>query len=369
MSYIVRILSIFLVFFYFQFFPQQLAQAPPRLPQPFYEVIGVPIGLTQEQMHRQLRTYIERKDPVTKNKSIIVGVPQTPALPAYVPLPFYQPDFLAYIADTNGGIQFFDPSCSCNDNPEMKRIKDTITQQRTQLEQLLIVRSALYNYYIHNKKLPKKLEELAGAFPANYLSRIPFTQAAHNEAIPALHETGILYQPERLSPKKLWESMSDVLYSRDTAEPPMKLQPLEIVVYQSSFRMVVQSGAYAVRSYPIGLGAEHRTPLGSYTIKQKVSNPVSENNVYGTRGLVLNDTAYAIHGTNNPNSIGKAVSMGCIRLFNSHVEELFSMAPIGTKVNIKAGAAPGLQQPNAPAFTVKPRINEENPHHVYHWKQ
>jgi len=43
---------------------------------------------------------------------------------------------------------------------------------------------------------------------------------------------------------------------------------------------------------------------------------------------------YGIHGTDDPPSIGNAVSHGCVRLLNQQVEELFEMVPIGTAVNI-----------------------------------
>jgi LysM repeat protein len=43
---------------------------------------------------------------------------------------------------------------------------------------------------------------------------------------------------------------------------------------------------------------------------------------------------YGIHGTNNPASIGKAVSNGCIRMYNQDVNYVYSLAPIGTEVNV-----------------------------------
>lgn len=43
---------------------------------------------------------------------------------------------------------------------------------------------------------------------------------------------------------------------------------------------------------------------------------------------------YGIHGTNNPSSIGKAVSNGCIRTYNNNIIELYNLVPIGTPVGI-----------------------------------
>lgn len=55
--------------------------------------------------------------------------------------------------------------------------------------------------------------------------------------------------------------------------------------------------------------------------------------VLGTRRLDLGD-GYGIHGTNEPASIGRSVSHGCIRLLNSDIEKLYDMVPVGTPVYI-----------------------------------
>ena len=44
------------------------------------------------------------------------------------------------------------------------------------------------------------------------------------------------------------------------------------------------------------------------------------------------DTLYRIHGTTEPWTIGKAVSNGCIRMVNGHVEDLYERVPVGTRV-------------------------------------
>lgn len=55
--------------------------------------------------------------------------------------------------------------------------------------------------------------------------------------------------------------------------------------------------------------------------------------VLGTRRLLLGD-GYALHGTNKPESIGQAVSHGCVRLRNEDIEKLYEMVPVGTPVYI-----------------------------------
>ncbi|MHA7883830.1 L,D-transpeptidase [Nitratireductor rhodophyticola] len=64
--------------------------------------------------------------------------------------------------------------------------------------------------------------------------------------------------------------------------------------------------------------------------------PGGPTNPLGSRALYLyrdgRDTLYRIHGTTEPSSIGKAVSNGCIRMLNEHVEDLFERVSVGTKV-------------------------------------
>lgn len=88
------------------------------------------------------------------------------------------------------------------------------------------------------------------------------------------------------------------------------------------------------------------TPEGLFTITVKATNPYyrkkdipggDSRNPLGTRwiGFDAEDTdgrIYGIHGTNNPDSIGKYISQGCIRLHNQEVEALFEDIPLGTKL-------------------------------------
>ncbi len=62
------------------------------------------------------------------------------------------------------------------------------------------------------------------------------------------------------------------------------------------------------------------------------------DNPLGARALYLfqngRDTYYRIHGTTQPNSIGRSVSNGCIRMINEHAIDLYERVPIGTKVTV-----------------------------------
>ncbi len=73
--------------------------------------------------------------------------------------------------------------------------------------------------------------------------------------------------------------------------------------------------------------------------------PGGPDNPLGARALYLHtdgvDTLYRIHGTNEPQSIGKAMSSGCIRMLNQDVAELFDQVPVGARVIVR-GAEAGL---------------------------
>lgn len=86
------------------------------------------------------------------------------------------------------------------------------------------------------------------------------------------------------------------------------------------------------KQYPIAVGKMlTNTPLGQFIIINKAPNP---GGPFGTMWMSLSRDTYGIHGTDDPSSIGKAVSHGCIRMHNEDVEELASIIPIGTAVFI-----------------------------------
>ena len=99
------------------------------------------------------------------------------------------------------------------------------------------------------------------------------------------------------------------------------------------------------KRYAVGTGEYGKTPVGTFTIRDRVPQPTwwkdgkaipygDTNNVLGTHWLALDVPGYGIHGTWQPDTIGKQASAGCIRLVNTEVEELFTLVPVGTPVTI-----------------------------------
>ncbi|AIC95908.1 L,D-transpeptidase family protein [Shouchella lehensis] len=87
-----------------------------------------------------------------------------------------------------------------------------------------------------------------------------------------------------------------------------------------------------VQQYPIAVGKMlTQTPTGTYVIINKAPNP---GGPFGVMWMSLSKQHYGIHGTNDPSSIGRSVSHGCIRMYNQDVTQLAATIPIGTPVTI-----------------------------------
>ena len=63
-------------------------------------------------------------------------------------------------------------------------------------------------------------------------------------------------------------------------------------------------------------------------------------NPLGARAMYLGSTVYRIHGTNQPSTIGKFVSSGCIGMLNEDVSDLFERVKVGTRVVVLPGGSP-----------------------------
>lgn len=105
-----------------------------------------------------------------------------------------------------------------------------------------------------------------------------------------------------------------------------------INVSTSRHQLKLFDGSKLLKTYPVAIGKMLTpTPRGSYKIINKQQNP---GGPFGAFWMGLSKPHYGIHGTNDPSSIGKNVSLGCIRMFNHDVLELASMVPIGIDVVI-----------------------------------
>ncbi|KXH84145.1 L,D-transpeptidase [Sporosarcina sp. HYO08] len=105
-----------------------------------------------------------------------------------------------------------------------------------------------------------------------------------------------------------------------------------IEISTNQHRLRLYNGDRLVKTYPIAVGKMvTATPTGTYTIINKQAHP---GGPFGAFWMGLSKPHYGIHGTNNPSSIGKSVSHGCIRMYNKDVLQLSSIVPVGTVVRI-----------------------------------
>jgi len=142
---------------------------------------------------------------------------------------------------------------------------------------------------------------------------------------------------------------------RETVRFAPSYKPGQLIVSFGDRRIyhVVRAGEAV--SYPIAIPREQSRWQGVMSITQKRVNPSwtptptmrAENprlpmwvpgghpmNPLGVRGLYLGSSAYRIHGTDAPWTIGQPVSKGCIRMFNQDVVELYDRVAVGTKVTV-----------------------------------
>jgi len=111
-------------------------------------------------------------------------------------------------------------------------------------------------------------------------------------------------------------------------------------------KLALLENGKVIRTYRVAVGkASTPSPIGEFKIVNRITDPTyyhkglvmpaGSNNPVGSRWMGLSAKGYGIHGTNQPNSIGKAASTGCIRMRRQDVEELFSLVEVGDAVEIR----------------------------------
>ena len=175
------------------------------------------------------------------------------------------------------------------------------------------------------------------------------------------------------------ERLRRTVVSLDTHEAP---GTIIIDTGNTSLYYVLGQGR-AIR-YGVGVGREGFTWSGVQTISHKAEwpdwHPPAEmiarqpylprfmaggpGNPLGARAMYLGSSQYRIHGTNDPSTIGKFVSSGCIRLTNEDVTDLFSRVDVGTRVVVLPKNAPHLEARGIEAkgtITVRPTAAPSRP--------
>jgi hypothetical protein len=152
-------------------------------------------------------------------------------------------------------------------------------------------------------------------------------------ANPALPDGDMSVLNQRSAP------LDDPVVSADDAKPDG--------IYISLVRCALSlyAGGELKGTWQCSVGLPSRaTPRGKFRVVSMIKNPdwswqgriipPGPKNGLGSRFLGISKPSYGIHGTNNPDSIGKALSHGCVRMHNRDVEALYDMVEVGTPVTI-----------------------------------
>lgn len=137
--------------------------------------------------------------------------------------------------------------------------------------------------------------------------------------------------------------------SSDIIKPQQKLKVIvskfTVAVDKSLNLLFLKDGDEVVKTYVVSTGKDNSTPTGQFIIINKLVDPTwfrsgavipadSPENILGTRWLGFDIKGYGIHGTVEPDKIGQQVTLGCVRMLNHEVEDLFDLLPVGTEVTI-----------------------------------
>lgn len=185
-------------------------------------------------------------------------------------------------------------------------------------------------------------------------------------ATPAIAETNWVYdtaKKELVSRNDLNQGGGKRYYRSDKSPIPRRTVAFDakygagtIVVNTGERRLYYTLGNGKAIRYGVGVGRDGFTWSGTHRVTRKAEwpgwtppatmirreaakgrklpayMPGGPDNPLGARALYIGSTIYRIHGTNQPWTIGQAMSSGCIRMANEDVTHLYSVADVGTKV-------------------------------------
>ncbi len=165
------------------------------------------------------------------------------------------------------------------------------------------------------------------------------------DELPDEETPGVVPKQDEASP----QFQRQVVFFRSNEEPGT------IVIHTNERYLYLVMGNSRAMRYGVGVGRDGFTWQGLHKISRKAEWPDwrpppemierqpylprfmagGPGNPLGARALYIGSTVYRIHGTNQPHTIGHAVSSGCFRLVNNDVVDLFDRVPVGTRVIVK----------------------------------
>lgn len=186
----------------------------------------------------------------------------------------------------------------------------------------------------------------------HWLSLVIVLAASLSSAVAMAQESDVLDQPG-LIPNENVEL--DPRYRKQMVLYRTTEKPGTIIIQTAErYLYLIQGNGRALR-YGIGVGRDGFQWQGQLQVARKAEwpdwTPPSEmiarqpylprfmaggpGNPMGARALYLGSTVYRIHGTNQPETIGTAISSGCFRLTNTDIVDLYERVPVGAKVIVR----------------------------------
>jgi hypothetical protein len=191
-----------------------------------------------------------------------------------------------------------------------------------------LVRTALDTYIRDYGKPPESLDQLTQDYPHNYLSFIPLESTSHSNKVASTYNGAGGWVYNAFS-----DNMALMFYPNSMESKRLPYEPIHIEIGKSEHSLKLISGSQLIMVKKAGLGANQQTPEANFAVLNRVLNPQgNKRGVYGSAGLGLG--MLAIHGTNDESSVGTDRSLGCIRLSNFDINQLFAFVPKGAVVEI-----------------------------------
>ena len=183
----------------------------------------------------------------------------------------------------------------------------------------------------------------------------PAAPAARAAAVAVKRPGGLFERAAKPAPKKAGRELDPAFLPQDVVYTGPEKPGTVVIDTQSKFLYLVEHDGKA-RRYGVGVGKPGFEWAGRHQVTRKSEWPTwtppeqmrererakgkmlpvrmdgGPENPLGARAMYLGSTLYRIHGTNQPWSIGKAVSSGCIRMRNEDVMDLYGRVPVGTDV-------------------------------------
>ena len=222
----------------------------------------------------------------------------------------------------------------------------------------------MFNKFTTTASLAALIAAAAIATPASAQSLFAFlAPPAQTQAAP---------QPQAADPALVDDADMDAAMparlQRQVVDYPSREAPGTIIVDTPHTYLYLVLGDGKAMRYGIGVGREGFTWSGVQPIARKAEWPDwyppaemikrqpylprmvagGPGNPLGARAMYIAGTDYRIHGTNDPSSIGKFMSSGCIRLTNPDVEDLFSRVKVGAKVIVLPKTAAPTREASRP---------------------